>query len=149
MTKINLIAAAILALSAGTALAGEGAGNPFPFSAPNGAVADVPVAVQQMTGQTPLLTKNPPNSVPYGWRDMTTAMRQYATAPIMGGNVLPTNGSQGAVQTANSLPSGFEAGTVPYEQAQSVQRYLAQQNAGVPHQSYAQVRHPAGLRTGG
>lgn len=39
---------------------------------------------------------------------------------------LPENGQNGAVQTANSLPVGFENGTVNYTQAQSVQRWYAQ-----------------------
>jgi len=38
--------------------------------------------------------------------------------------VLPTNGSQGPVQTANSLPRGFEKGTVAYAQAQSVHNWM-------------------------
>lgn len=43
--------------------------------------------------------------------------------------VLPANGSEGAVQTAASLPSGFSDGTVAYAQAQSVARYLAAREA--------------------
>jgi hypothetical protein len=49
--------------------------------------------------------------------------------PVTGGQVLPPNGSEGIVQTANSLPPGFAIGTPAYEYAQSVQRYFAAQEA--------------------
>ena len=41
------------------------------------------------------------------------------------GTVLPSNGSEAAVQTAASLPKSFSAGTAAYTQAQSVARYFA------------------------
>jgi hypothetical protein len=47
--------------------------------------------------------------------------------PVTAGQVLPPNGSEGIVQTANSLPVGFAIGTPAYEYAQSVQRYFAAQ----------------------
>jgi hypothetical protein len=47
--------------------------------------------------------------------------------PVMSGQVLPPNGSEGAVQSANSLPPGFSAGTPAYDTAASVQRYFAAQ----------------------
>jgi hypothetical protein len=47
------------------------------------------------------------------------------SVPVMSGQVLPSNGSEGAVQTANSLPPGFTLGTPEYNYAQSVQRYFA------------------------
>ena len=40
------------------------------------------------------------------------------------GDVLPTNGSQGPVQTANSLPTRFEEGTVAYAQANRVHNWM-------------------------
>ena len=40
---------------------------------------------------------------------------------------LPENGQNGPVQTANSLPRGFEDGTPTYMEAQSVNRWFAQQ----------------------
>ena len=82
-----------IVLRGAVALAGEGNGNPFPFSG-SSAIADVPTNVIQMTGQTPLMTKNPPNSVPNGNRAMATAIRQYAGVPVTSGDVLPTTGSQ-------------------------------------------------------
>ena len=51
---------------------------------------------------------------------------------------LPENGSQGAVQSANSLPPGFATGTVPYMQAQSVNRWYASQAA---RHHYAELQH--------
>lgn len=145
MLKSLILAAAVLSLSTGVALAGEGNGNPFPFSRGQ-AIADVPTNVIQMTGQTPMMTKMPPNSVPNGNSAMAAAIRQYASVPVTFGDVLPTAGSQAPVQTANSLPRNFEDGTVPYEQAQSVQRYLAQQSAGQSQRAYTQAPQPA--RTG-
>ena len=47
------------------------------------------------------------------------------SVPVMSGQVIPPNGSEGIVQTANSLPSGFLIGTPEYNYAQSVQRYFA------------------------
>ncbi len=46
---------------------------------------------------------------------------------VFDNTTLPAVGSQGAVQTANSLPKGFEDGTVTFMQAQSVDRWFAQQ----------------------
>ena len=48
------------------------------------------------------------------------------TAAITGGGVLPNPGD-GVVQSANSLPLGWEAGTPAYEYALSANRYFAQQ----------------------
>ena len=126
--KFLLIAASVLAMSTGAAFAGEGNGNPFPFAGGQ-AIADVPTNVIQ-TGQTPMMTRMPPNSVSYSRTAMAAAIRQYANVPVTTGQVLPTNGSQAPVQTANSLPPNAEDGTVAYEQAQSVGRYLAQQDTG-------------------
>ena len=53
---------------------------------------------------------------------------------------LPENGSQGAVQSPNSLPPGFETGTVAELHAQSVDRWFASQ--AVRHH-YAQAQQVA------
>jgi hypothetical protein len=50
------------------------------------------------------------------------------------------------LQTANSLPPNFEDGTVPYEQAQSVDRYLAQHDTGPNAPAYTQA--PPSVRSG-
>jgi hypothetical protein len=47
-------------------------------------------------------------------------------APITSGGVL-ANGGDGVVQSENSLPSAWEAGMPPYQYAQAVNRYYAQQ----------------------
>jgi hypothetical protein len=137
--KLLLVAASVLALS-GTAAFAEGNGEPFPFSGGQ-PMAYVPMTPAQQTGQTPKLTSMPPNSVSYGRRTMASTLRDYAAVPITSGNVLPTYGSQGGVQTANSLPPNAEVGTVPYEQAQSVQRYLAQHSPSRAVRAYVQAPH--------
>ena len=60
---------------------------------------------------------------------MARANRNYLYVGSTNGNVLPTNGSEGAVQTASSMPAGAEQRTAAYETAQSVARYWAQQQA--------------------
>ncbi len=86
-----LIAATALTLVAGGAFAAEGQGNPFPFHAP-------PISVtMQGYKQLPGVSQNPfPFQVP--------GVRMSASP------VLPSAGSDGVVQTANSLPAGFEDG---------------------------------------
>ncbi|GAC1336721.1 MAG: hypothetical protein NVSMB18_00410 [Acetobacteraceae bacterium] len=75
-------------------------------------------------------------------------MRQYATVAVTNGAVLPSAGSQSEVETANSLPVGFENGTVPYQQAQSIARYFAQELAQ-SQRAYAQSPQPGQVRVGG
>jgi hypothetical protein len=48
---------------------------------------------------------------------------------------VPMTGSEAGVETANSLPRGFAEGTVAYTQAQSLQRYVAQNAAGPTRQA--------------
>lgn len=87
----TLIAATALSLVAGAAFAGEGAGNPFPFTA-----APISVSMQNYK-RAPSASQNP---FPF-------------TAPgiaMSASPVLPTSGSDGVVQTANSMPVGFEDG---------------------------------------
>jgi hypothetical protein len=85
---------AVLALSltaAGAAVAGEGNGEPFAFQAP------AQVMSLQNFKQGPGSSQNP---FPFS----------SAATPMIANQVLPTAGAQGAVQTANSLPAGFETG---------------------------------------
>ena len=87
----TLIAATALTLVAGAAFAGEGHGDPFRFTAP-------PIAVStQGAARAAAVTQNP---FPY-----TTPGMAMNSSPV-----LPSSGSQGVVQTANSLPVGFEDG---------------------------------------
>lgn len=111
MKNTLLAAAAALTLITGTAIAGEGKGEPFPFRAAGLTVSASP-ALHADTGSAayPDVTGRP-------------AQLQAAINP----DLIPPNGSEGSVQTANSLPAGSSEGTVAYAQAQSVMRYLAQQ----------------------
>jgi hypothetical protein len=102
-TKLALAVLMIAAASVGAAFAGEGNGEPFPNYAAGGTVVANQVLSDTGSQATPS----------YG--PGVTVLTQ--------GNVLPTDGSNGIVQTANSLPRGFENGTVAYAQAQSVQRW--------------------------
>ena len=54
----------------------------------------------------------------------STVGRPGTVLTALNNDVLPVNGSDGPVQTANSLPRGFEQGTVTYAQAESVNRWM-------------------------
>ena len=84
----TLIAAIVLSTIAGAAFAGEGNGNPFPYNAGSVTVQVAPSGYHAMQ-EAPMPTVSSLNSVP----------------------ALPTNGSEGIVQTANSLPVGATDGT--------------------------------------
>lgn len=106
--KKTLIAAATLSLIAGAAFAGEGGGDPFAYRTSGPAVATAPYARSASASQNPF-----PFTIPsVSWN----------TIPV-----LPTNGANAIVQTANSLPAGFENGTPAYEFAQQVQAYWQSQ----------------------
>ena len=115
----TLRAAAALSLVAATAAhaasgggAGIGNGDPFPFHASGITVVNPPTYAD--TG-----------SIAYP--DLAGRPSQVVTAG--GSDAVPMTGSQGGAETANSLPRGFEEGTVAYAQQQSVQRYVAAQAA--------------------
>ncbi len=57
---------------------------------------------------------------------------------------LPENGSQGAVQSPNSLPPGFYNGTVQELRAEATTRWFAQQQS---RSHYAQVNQAQPSRT--
>ena len=147
--KSMIFVAAVLSLTAGAAFAGEGNDDPFPFAAGTAVVADVPTSPTQMTGQTPLMTKMPPNSVPYGRTTMEATLRQYATVPVTGGTLLPSDGSEGAVQTANSAPPGFQEGTAADQRADALQRYSAQHQHGNAVRGYAHYNQTGRAAAGG
>ena len=105
-TKI-IIAATVAALSlATTAFAAEGEGRGQQF--PSYAFAD----------STPL--SNTGSSQYQGYTDNQPAV-SFNNA------TLPQRGQNGSLETANSLPRGFENGTVTYTQAQAVNQWFAQQ----------------------
>jgi hypothetical protein len=64
------------------------------------------------------------------------------SVPVVSGQVLQPNGSEGIVQTANSLPRGFLLGTPEYDYAQSVQRYFAARTAREMLARATQRPHP-------
>ncbi|GAC1343911.1 MAG: hypothetical protein NVSMB18_20580 [Acetobacteraceae bacterium] len=120
--KKTLIAAATISLMAGYAFAGEGGGDPFAFRTSGAAVVTAPYAHSPSASQNPF-----PFTVPsVSWN----------TVPV-----LPTNGANAIVQTANSLPVGFENGTPAYEFAQQVQAYWQTQ---APRPVIAQASHTRG-----
>ena len=112
ITVMTALAAATFAL-APLAHAGEGNGNPFPNDAEALAtVTTSPVArVADVGSEAPINPVGRPGT-------------QLAT---LSNEVVPGAGSEAPVQTANSLPAGFEVGTVAYAQAQSINRYFAEQ----------------------
>ena len=117
-TKI-MIAATVAALSlATTAFAGEGGRNDLAqFTSPQAQLATN--GVQRDTGDQQYPAPNPAYS--------------FSESSIPS---VFENGQNRPVQTANSLPRGFENGTPEYMEAQSLNRWYAQQ-AG---RSYARAQ---------
>ena len=109
-------AAAALSLVAATAVhaasGGAGNGDPFPFRAPGTTVVNPPSYADTGSIAYPALSGRPSQVVTVG-----------------GPGAVPMTGSQAGVETANSLPRGFQEGTIAYAQEQSVQRYFAAQAA--------------------
>jgi len=109
--KMTILAAvAAMSLGLAPAMAGEGNGEPFPNNAGSLTIHTVLAAPQVAdTGSAGY-----PNFAGYVGSNL----------PALAGNVLPSNGSQGAVQTANSLPAHFEEGTVAYAQANRIHNWM-------------------------
>ena len=106
--KTALFAAAALTLLSATAHAeSEGAGDPFPFRAP-------PIAMSRSS-----------NFADTGAAAYPDVAGRPGQRLALGGAVLPSSGSEGAVQTAASLPRGFTDGTAATMQAQAASRYFA------------------------
>ncbi len=155
MKTLFLAAAAVaFSLGAAPAFAGEGNGDPFPFSV-QGQATRTYAAPQQfsdtgsnaypnVTGRPGTGLVNPAGSQPQFADTGSNAYpnvvgRPGSDLPSLAGDVLPTNGSEGTVQTANSLPSHFEEGTVAYAQATRVHNWMvahAQRSA-----AYASAAH--------
>ena len=101
------LAAVVLSLSAGQAFAEtEGNYEPFPFRAGDLLTAGRPFVADTGSAAYPQPTGN-------------------TTQPSYLAQLEPMAGSEAIVQTANSLPRGFEDGSVAYAQAKSLNRYLA------------------------
>lgn len=113
-TRSTLLAAALAALALGAtpAFAGEGWGNPFDVNA----FSDQTTAVGFGQLNANLGAERPydPSGLP-------------GTGLQLSAELLPINGQNGLVQTANSAPLGFVDGTVPSVQAHSVQAWHAAQ----------------------
>ena len=135
MKTIFLAAAVAASLGIAPAFAGEGNGNPFPFSAQG-----LNAAPQRFADTGSQAYPNVAGRPGADLRTPDGGLQQFADTgsqaypdvsgrvgsdlPRLAGDVLPTNGSQGAVQTANSLPTRFEEGTVAYAQATRVRNWM-------------------------
>ncbi len=115
MKHLFLAAAVAFSLGIAPAIAGEGTGEPFPNTASSfTARSDAATQRYADTGS---------NAFP------STAGRPGSNLPSLAGDVLPTNGSNGPIQTANSLPAHFEEGTVAYAQATSIRNWMVAHDA--------------------
>ncbi len=106
------LVAAVAALSLLTLAAqaeGEGNGDPFTFRAPGLSIV--------ASGSRPADTGSS------AYPDLTGRPAQVVTAGGVDG--VPMTGSEGPVQSAGSLPRGFEDATVGSAQAQSERRWFA------------------------
>jgi len=109
--KMTILAAlAVMSLGLAPAMAAEGNGDPFPNTAS--------AAVGHTVLAAPLVADTGSAAYP------NFAGYPGSNLPALAGDVLPSNGSEGAVQTANSLPAHFEEGTVAYAQANRVHNWM-------------------------
>lgn len=125
--KLKIITAvALLGLSLAPAFAGEGNGEPFRNNAgtlgTHAALAE-PAFADTGSAAFPSFAGRPGSN-----------LTQFA------GDILPANGSEAAVQTANSLPAGAEQGTVAYAQANQVRDWvLAHSGTHAPVMAFART----------
>lgn len=134
MKNLLSAVAVVLAIGLAPAMAAEGNGDPFPNNA-----GDFTTRTASRTSG-PVYADTGSNAYP------TQPGRPGSDLPSLAGDVLPTNGSQGIVQTANSLPAGFENGTVAYAQANSIHAWMlahSQPNAAA-YASVARLHTPGG-----
>ncbi len=110
MRMTILAAVAVMSLGAVPAMAAEGNGEPFPNNAGSIWTHTAPTA--------PRFADTGSAAYP------SLAGRPGSDLPRLAGAVLPANGSEGAIQTANSLPAHFEEGTVAYAQANRVHNWM-------------------------
>ena len=104
MKTALLAAVAALSLATATAHAARGDSDPFPFRAPGITMVSPPAYAADTGSQA--------------YPDLTGRPSQVVTAGEFDG--MPMTGSQAGIETANSLPRGFQDGTVAYAQEQSV-----------------------------
>jgi hypothetical protein len=106
--RITLLFAIGFSLFAATAHAeGEGNGDPFPFR------------------PAPIAVSHPALVADTGATAYPDAAGRAGQVVTFGNDVLTAAGSEGAVQTAASLPPGFSDGTAASMQAEAVRRYFA------------------------
>lgn len=128
MKTVLMTALAVLSLGLAPAFGAEGNGEPFPYSAPTSATRSTVMAPQ--------------------FADVGSAAYPNVTGlpgtdlPRLAGDVLPTNGSESEVQTANSLPRGFEEGTVAYAQANQIRTWMLAHAPRATSPAYASVASP-------
>lgn len=124
MTKFTLLAAAAMmsfgAAAITPAFAGEGNGDPFP--AASFSTTRLPHQVARDVGQNQY-----PDVLGRPGSNLTT---------LSNDQVLSAPGNNQPVQSSNSLPRGFEQGTVTYAQTMSVQNWMVAHNLASPT-SYA------------
>ncbi len=110
MKTVILAVVALISLGAAPAMAGEGNSEPFPNNAGT--------LTTQFASTAPQSADTGSAAYP------NFAGRPGSDLPRLAGIVLPASGSEGAIQTANSLPAHFEEGTVAYAQANRVQSWM-------------------------
>jgi len=110
MKMTFLAAVAVMSLGLVPAMAGEGNGEPFPNNAGN------------FTTHTALTAPQVADTGSAAYPNPTG--RPGSDLPRLAGDMLPANGSEGAVQTANSLPAHFEERTVAYAQANRIHNWM-------------------------
>lgn len=123
ITILTALAAATLA-SAPLAHAGEGNGDPFAHRMP-GATTPVQTGVVLADAGSEAM----PNPVGRPGGDL----------PQLAGDVLPMQGSEAPVQTADSLPAGAMEGTVAYAQARQIERSLQAQAEATRRAAHARA----------
>ena len=126
MRKMILAAVAVFGLGAATkapAFAeGEGNGEPFPgasFAVSAGAMP----AYANRYAQRDVGSEQYPSTVGRPGTNLSA---------LANDQVLPAQSNEAVVQTANSLPRGFEDGTVAYAQAQSINAWMVAHNQAAP-----------------
>ena len=133
-TLMTALAAALLALGAAPASA-QGGGDSNPFLNPAAGTTTytyAPTQVADVGSETLPSFADRPGS------DLTR----------LADTLLPGNSSTALVQTANSLPQGFEQGTASYAYTQSIDRHFAAQ-AERTRVIYAARAEGGPSRTGG
>ena len=111
-TSTLLAAAFTLVLGAAPAFAGEGRGNPYDVDVLAGRT--IAVGSGQLNGNLGAERPYDPSGLP-------------GTGLMLSAELLPINGSNGVVQTANSAPTDFSDGTVQFAQARSIQAWHTSQ----------------------